>query len=222
VADKKIKKILVFALPRSGTTIIQRHIARNFKIPNLVEPFIDTHMGKKFIGNDLVTLYEWTKAQSTGIIKLLGINLWDVDTTTLLSEGNFDQIVIIERKNLTDCCISLYLANSLNKYHYIRDDLVNIDFFKCDIIFVNNWISMYKKYLIELEKIKNSNIPFDIISYDNFINDQVQYVAKIPLQQSKFQQAQKHETVATNLLYSNLCINYSEVEEKISKEILIC
>ena len=84
MADEKIKKILIFAMPRTGTTVIQGMIAyRLFGIPNLVEPFNDPKLGFKY-DRDPVDLYKWVSGQSTGVMKLLGINLNYVNVDKLL------------------------------------------------------------------------------------------------------------------------------------------
>ena len=223
MVDKKIKKILIFACPRSGTTIIQKMIEDKFGLRNLSEPFTDPELGfnpaTTCIPNDL---YKWTTEQLTGVIKLLAINLPYVDVGKLLLVGKFDQIVIIKRKNLVDCCVSLCLAELTNKYHYREHDSVNIDPFECSGTFVDNWIAMYKRYTIALEQITNSNILVDVIYYEDFMNNQVQYVAGAELQASKMNVkvlGKGKQMISLNLFYKELCINYQEVEEKIRKEL---
>jgi hypothetical protein len=39
----------------------------------------------------------------------------DIDVDKLLTVGNFDRVVIVERRNLVDCCISLCLAEQKSK-----------------------------------------------------------------------------------------------------------
>ena len=219
MVDEKIKKILIFAMPRTGTTVIQNIIAyRLFGIPNLVEPFNDPKLGFEY-DRDPADLYKWVSGQSTGVIKLLGINLNYVNVDKLLSVANFDRVVIVERKNLTDCCVSLCLAYLTSKYHYYRDKPVDIEPFECDSKFVDYWIRMYRQYVIELTKIKNSGVPYDTICYEDFISDQIQYIANVPLQQENYIPSQVStvldETVSLELPYQDLCINYYEVKEKI-------
>jgi LPS sulfotransferase NodH len=227
MADKKIKKVLIFACPRSGSTIIQKIIAIDlFGIPNLVEPINDFKLGfipgnPKIVNGTPPNLYKWVHELPLGVMKLLATNLEYVDVAQLLSVRNFDQIVIIERKNLTDCCISLCLAEQTLKYHYHQDELPNVEPFECNAIFVDYWIIMYRRYLIALNQIKNSNIPYDVICYEDFMTDHIQYVAGVPLQKSKMSnELVSHITsISSNLPYSELCTNYREVEEKIKKEL---
>ena len=221
MADKKIKKILIFACPRTGTTIIQKMIAIDlFGIPNLIEPFNDPELGfnpanPKIINGESADLYTWTRDQVSGIIKLLAVNLEYVDVDRLLSIGNFNRIVIIERKNLVNCCVSLCLAEQTFKYHYRRDDLIDIKSFECNAEFVDNWICMYRRYLTALNQIKNSNVPYDTICYEDFISNQIQYIANVPLQMSKMSYTLFKNSKNLELPYHNLCINYHEVEKKI-------
>ena len=227
MGNEKIKKILIFALPRSGTTIIQKIIADLFKISNLIEPFNNPGLGfnpanPKLINGQPADLYKWTNQQLVGVMKLLAINLTYVDVDKLLTVGNFDRVVIIERRNLVDCCISLCLAEQKSKYHYTEDETVNIDPFECSGEFVDYWIDMYSRYLTALAQIKNNNIPYDTIYYEDFMDDQVQHVAGAELQLSKmtdhvFKNSKK--MVSLNLPYKKLCVNYQEVEEKLRKQL---
>jgi hypothetical protein len=226
MVDEKIKKILIFAMPRSGTTIIQKIIAISlFKIPNLIEPFNDPKLGfnpanPKLVNGQPADLYKWTNQQLSGAMKLLAINLTYVDVDKLLTVGNFDRVVIVERRNLVDCCISLCLAEQKLKYHYTEDETVNIDSFECSGEFVDHWIAMYGRYLTALAQIKNSNVPYETIYYEDFMDDRVQHVAGVELQLSKmtadvFKNSKK--IISLNLPYKKLCVNYQEVEEKIRK-----
>jgi hypothetical protein len=228
MVDKKIKKILIFACPRTGSTIIQRMISIDlFGIPNLSEPYTDQSLGfnpvnPKIVNSKPADLYTWTREQTSGVIKLLAVNLAYVDVDQLLKVGNFDQVVVIERKNLVDCCVSLCLAEQTSKYHYYSGDSVDIGPFECDINSVNIWISMYRQYLTALTQIKNSSVPCDTICYEDFINDQIQYIAGKPLQKSTVSDnvfKNLKETISSELPYQDLCTNYHEVEEKIRKEL---
>jgi hypothetical protein len=228
MVDEKIKKILIFALPRSGTTIIQKIIAMSlFKIPNLVEPFNDPRLGfnpanPKLVNGQPADLYKWTNQQLSGVMKLLAINLYYVDVDKLLAIGNFDRVVIIERRNLVDCCISLCLAEQKSKYHYTEDETVNIDSFECSGEFVDHWIAMYSRYLTALAQIKNNNVPHDTIYYEDFMTDQIQYIAGQPLQTSQVSyESLFHDKkmISLNLPYKELCNNYQEVEEKLRKQL---
>ena len=226
MADKKIKKILIFACPRTGTTIIQKMIAIDlFRITNLVEPFNDPELGfnpanPKIVNGQPADLYKWTQEQLSGVMKLLAVNLEYVEVDRLLSVGNFDRVVIVERSNLVDCCISLCLAEQTFKYHYYQGDSTEVKPFECTKEFVDNWIYMYRQYLTALNQIKNSGVPYDTICYENFMSNQVQYIADVPLQASAmsdnlFKNSKK--MVSLELPYQDLCINYHEVEEKIRK-----
>jgi GT2 family glycosyltransferase len=76
-------------------------------------------------------------------MKLLGINLNYINVDKLLSVAKFDRVVIVERKNLTDCCVSLCLAYMTSKYHYY-DKSVSIEPFECDSKFVDGVLMPYK------------------------------------------------------------------------------
>jgi hypothetical protein len=219
MADKTIKKILIFACPRTGSTIIQQIMAFDMLgIPNLIEPFNNPKLGfapskNKIINSQQTNLYKWAREQSKGVMKLLAINLDYVDANLLLTTGNFDRVVVIERRNLVDCCVSLYLAEQTAKYHYYTGDSVDINPFKCDTGFVNQWIEMYRRYLTALTQVKNSGVPYDTVCYEDFMNNQIQYVADVPLRNSN----SFKNTVPLELPYHELCLNYLKVEKRITK-----
>jgi hypothetical protein len=73
---------------------------------------------------------------------------------------------------------------------------------------------MYRRYLTALTQIKNSSVPYDTICYEDFINNQIQYIADVPFQASVIV-GRFIETVSLELPYQELCINYYEVKEKI-------
>jgi hypothetical protein len=220
------KKILVFGLPRSGTTIVQLIVCIRFQIPNLNEPFNNPALGfnpgnPKLVKGKPADLYKWTRQQSAGVMKLLGINLDYVDVERLLGVGNFDNIIIFERKNLADCCVSLCLAERNEKYIYFQGERVNTAPFECDTEFVDNWIKMYKKYLAGIETIKNSQVPYDVVCYEDFMNDQPQRIADFVLQKSHVTDTinQQIKMISTDLNYADLCVNYQQVQEKITNDL---
>ena len=220
MADKAIKKILIFACPRTGSTVIQQSLAHDlFRIPDLIEPFNDPVLGFDLrrhapVAGKQSDLYKWTQEQPAGVIKLRAINLDYVEIDRLLKVGNFDRIVVIERKNLVDCCVSLCLAEQTSKYHYYPGDSVDVKPFKCDTDSVNHWINMYRQYLTALKLVKNSGVPYDTICYEDFMNNQIQYVAGVPLEK-KFSRTKK--SVSLELPYRELCLNYAKVEKRITK-----
>jgi LPS sulfotransferase NodH len=219
MADKTIKKVLIFACPRTGSTIIQQIIAFDlFRIPNLIEPFNNPKLGfvpskKKTPNVKPANLYRWAREQTEGVMKLLAINLDYVDANLLLTTGNFDRVVIIERRNLVDCCVSLYLAEQTAKYHYYQGDSHELTPFKCDTGFVDQWVKMYLQYSTALKQVKNSGVPYDIICYEDFMNNQIQYVADVPLQNSN----SFKNTISLELPYQDLCLNYLKVKKRIEK-----
>ena len=220
MADKTIKKILIFACPRTGSTIIQQILAFDmFGIPNLIEPFNNPQLGfvpskNKTPRSKLTNLYKWTREQTEGVMKLLAINLAYVEVDLLLKVGKFDRIVIIERKNLVDSCVSLCMAEQTAKYHYYRGDSVDVSPFKCNTESVNKWIEMYGKYSTALTQVKNSGVPYDTICYEDFMNNRVQYVAGVPLQKV---QGREKNTLSLELTYQELCLNYLKVKKRIEK-----
>jgi hypothetical protein len=111
------------------------------------------------------------------------------------------------------------LADLTSKYHYRQEESTNIDSFECTSSYLDHWINMYKRYLVALEQIKNSNVPYDTICYEDFMADQTQYIADRPLHKSQVAHLYNNKMISLNLSYKELCTNYHEVEEKIRKQL---
>ena len=213
-----LKKMLIVAMPRTGTTVIQKIMALDmFGIKNFVEPFNNKLGFNPANPKYSVDPYKWTAEQTHGIMKLLAINLHDIDTAKLLEAGNFDHVVLIDRENLTDCCVSLYYAEITQKYHYWQSDTVDIRPFECPLEFVHNWISMYHQYQAAKNIVISSGVQYNILSYEDFMADKIQYIAHRPLQRFKipYKVFGSNPIIATNLPYNKLCTNYQTVKEQI-------
>jgi hypothetical protein len=63
-------------------------------------------------------------------------------------------------------------------------------------------------------------VPYDTICYEDFMADQIQYIADQPLQKSQVARLHNKKMISLNLSYKKLCTNYQEVEEKIRKQLI--
>jgi hypothetical protein len=209
-----MKKILIFGLPRTGTTLLQKQLSNFYNLKNTNEPFATESQAVE----DPVA---WAHDQNNCVIKLLTSNpvyytdcLEKFDTVELIKNGNFDCVIVTVRKSLADCCISLFYAErKTGQYHY-RDSKFDHREFTCDLEFVDNWMNhSYKKFSNILNKMQKENVPFKKIYYEDYVNNVEQDINGM-----KFKSSDCHTaTLNLNLPYQNLCLNYTEVQNRINK-----
>jgi hypothetical protein len=208
-------KILVFGMPRTGSTIIQKFLGTYYRIDNYNEPYTGD-VNQKELGDP----YQWTANLSDGIIKVLSVNLDYIDFKKLINTANFDFVILTTRKNLTDSCVSLYYAQLLNQYHYTQlPDHSMLTTFICPIEdHVTAWIRQYKQYLLEVQFLKDTNTLYYEIDYDDYLNN---VPLKINGKEIVTVNIKSHlkATVHTNFDYKTLCLNYHEIEKLIHESI---
>ena len=202
-----VKKILIFGLPRSGTTVLQKRLGKFFGLTGYSEPFSSYEFRNK-IGDP----YTWVSNLSNGIIKILSQNLDYVDVDQFVSAGNFDSIVVTKRRNLTNLCISLYYAEQVaQQYHYNKQP-DNIEPFTCPLEFVNAVMIPYRWYMTALENLNKKSIPYTVFDYDLYQAGGSQTVAGLDIDSSY-----NLDTVSANIPYSDLCLNYNKIKTAIDQ-----
>jgi len=210
-----MKKILIFGMPRSGTTFLQIDLVRVFKCTSYKEPFTD-----QVYRNSIGDPYEWAKNLSSGVVKVLAQDLDYVDLLKLINIGQFDSVIVTQRKNIADICISLYYAEQLTGiYHYdYQPVLSDIVPFKVTRQFIDDFLVIYKYYVDMLKQIKIQQIPHTVFDYDLYLAGEVQII-----QNTEFSLAKQSNVIGmpvrSNILYSQVCLNYTEVSEIIANEI---
>lgn len=212
MVGKEIKKILVFGMPRSGTTVLQRQLAELFGLDNLVEPALDEY---------LKSPYHWVGNQNNCVIKYLSMTLVYspfFKFKRLIDHGKFDLIVLTERNNLTYGCISSFYAQKVvGRFHYhTGKSYPKSSKFECDIAFVDVWIRSYKKYLESKQFLDKTNTPYTVIKFDDYIGDKEQQVENVRFRISSL----IIDTYDPHLPYIKLCTNYKEVEARIKESII--
>lgn len=211
MVGKEIKKILVFGIPRSGTTVLQRQLAELFKLDNLVEPELD---------ESLKSPYHWVSNQNNCVIKYLSTTMVYrpfFKFKRLIDQGKFDSIVLTERNNLTYGCISCFYAQKVSdRFHYFTDkSYPTPSKFECDMIYVDDWIIAYKKYLESKKFLDKTNTPYTVIKYEDYTSDKEQQVENVRFRISSL----IIDTYDPHLPYSSLCTNYKEVDARIKEAI---
>lgn len=217
MSQSDIKKILIVGMPRSGTTVIQKLIAAGlFNLPNYNEPFSVPNPGNNPLNIDPGNQpYEWARQISSGVFKLLPVSLDIIDLDVFLKITNIDHVVLIDRNNLTDCCLSLYYAELTEKYHYQKTQIVDQKNFLCPMKFVDNWLKMRQKYLLAKNLVINSGLPYNYLVYEEFMQDSVQHIAGKPLQLSALQHMinSNADLINTKISYATLCENYQTINQ---------
>jgi hypothetical protein len=186
-------KVLIFGCPRTGTTLLQLQLGEIFNLSVLNEPFIINH-------ESYLDPVSWVSSQQNCIIKLLPAHLLvheRFDLMSIINAGNFDLILVTDRKNLTDTCISLFYAEVISKQCHYTNTNHNHTPFICDIEFIES-----------LETMKTNNIQYQMIDYDSYNNGEVITVG------GKIFDKNNPITPFLDMKidYKNLCINYKEVE----------
>jgi len=220
VNQSGINKILVLGMPRSGTTIIQKLIANQlFQLYNFIEPFNVSNPDN--IRNNIdpfVDPYTWTQKLDQGVFKLLAINFHTLNIKPFVQNGIIDHCVIIDRGNLIDCCLSLCYSELTGRYHYRKQEIVPQHQFVCTIEYMDNWLKIYKSYQQACQLVLDSGIGCDQLSYEKFMEDQVQYIAGRPLHSSQVKDLTTSLT-ETKLCYRQLCDNYQMVEQYLNDQL---
>jgi hypothetical protein len=206
-------KILVFGMPRTGSTIIQQYLVQYYKIDNYVEPYT-----KEFI-EEIEDIYQWTSDLSNVIVKLLSVNLDRIDFKKLINTANFNFVVLPIRKNLTDSCVSFYYAALTNQYHHTRvPDHNTMPTFTCPIDYATNWLEYYKQYQSMVTFLKDTKISCFEIDYDDYLNNVPLKINDERIERRNIKSLLEN-TVKSNLDYKTLCLNYYEIEKIIYESI---
>jgi predicted O-methyltransferase YrrM len=202
-------------MPRTASTVIAGHLAVRFGLNNLGE-FGTQHSKSQESGD----IYQWVQKQQTCVITLLGNNLqWIDDLKKFITQGAFDLIVCLDRENTTDCCVSLYHAESLNQYHWNSvPETINMKTFEVSQDQIDGWLKMYSQYRSAVKLAQEIPTNHVSMTYEQYLNKDT-----VEIQEQKFsarsedRQQLKINSVSTNFSYHQLCLNYHDVHEQIEQ-----
>lgn len=209
-----MNKILVFGPPRTATTQIQTQLCYIYRLENLIEPFNDPSLGFNPASanyDEQKNPYKWIAKQNNCSIKLLATQLNRIDLAKLMSSWNPDAIVVTDRKNLTNCCLSLWLAEQRQQYHY--QSVPVIEKFWCDPEFVKPWKEMYQNFVNACNWLDSQQIKYVKIYYEDYTADQTCVLNNVSF---KLSERVSRALVDAQICYEDLCINYKEIEELIN------
>jgi len=197
-----MSKILIFGLPRTATTVFQQQISELFAVKNLNEPY----------SNNRENWIQWSEKQQNCVVKLLTTNLYQFGEPTvklheLVKEGKFTDIIVTQRKNLTDCCASLFYAERvLKKYHFSEHESVNRVRFSIDNEFLDSWLSGVKLYYQYINDLRVNGVSYEIFDYDLYTNGISQKIFNREISANGHSPYYRKE-----IKYHRLCVNYQEV-----------
>ena len=144
-------KILIISLPRTGSTSLMNKIAKEKNLNIISEPFDNRRKEIKTFPNDIIV---------KSIIKQHPPNVGNVVDWYYNFSLEFDEVILLSRKNLQACweSLSYYTYNRtkrgfLSTYEYYWEETPNIDYCKNYILECNNMIN-------ELSKITSINIQY--------------------------------------------------------------
>lgn len=208
-----MKKILIFGLPRTGTTLLQKYLTTSLQIKSYIEPFNDQQY-RAGIGDP----YLWTASLDTCIIKVLSFDLDYVDLDRLINVGNFDSIIVTQRRNLTDLCASLCYAEQVaQQFHYYeKSDTSKIQNFRCSKEFIESWLRGYKWYSKAMTSLAKNSIDYSIFDYDKYINGQSQIIHGKEFCLATVDNY-KIDSISVPIPYDKICLNYRDVEKIINE-----
>lgn len=199
-----MNKILIFGLPRTATTVFQQQVAQLFNVENLSEPFCGD--------NNISDWYKWAKQQENCVMKVTSTNLYqykdlNVNIYDLYKQGKFTHLVITQRKNLTDCCASLFYAERvLKKYHFTHNEQPRRVRFSVDDEFLNFWLIGLKEYYQNLNMLRKNSIHCELLDYDLYTQCIPQKIFDQAIIPTGYTQFARHE-----IKYDRLCVNYQEI-----------
>jgi hypothetical protein len=167
-------RILIIALPRTGSTSLLEKYAREFKLRSLFEPYdgSDRYIYKPNL-NDIVVktmIYHTPYGYS------------DIINGYVELSKEFDRVILLTRKNLNECAESwAYLRHNMSNQfhsqkHYVWKLPSNIEKHMEDI---ENW----HKQLLEISKILNIEITYYEDIFD--INAKERYRKNISIDKNK-------------------------------------
>jgi hypothetical protein len=203
-----MKKILIFGMPRTGTTVLQKRLSMSLRIPNLIEPFNNPQQR-----HDMKDPVKWASDLEYGVVKLLAQNLDFVEFSKLVLHAKFDAIVVTQRQNFTDVVISLYYAQHIaRQYHYTKPPTVNP--FDVPLDYVNAVWTWHQWYYQELDWLQKQSTTYEIFDYDQYCNNHSQLIAGVEI--NKFKKERYDLTfVSANIDYQTCCTNYQAVMDRI-------
>lgn len=189
-------RIAVLSYPRTGSTHLTTLLA---KIYNL-KGFQNEPLTGNFIKEQKLNILQNFETMDEYIIKFMSHNFLNL-SYTMLDWNKFDQLYLIERRNLVDGCISNYVALTTNRWLRLKnEDSFDTKLFILPEKFIFDYI-MYIRVFNEIKNyiqqtVKESKLIFK--TYEEICEENIENGRTIPM----------------GINYKEKCLNYTEVEAK--------
>lgn len=203
-------KVLVIGMPRTGSTVLLKHISYHLGIQQLGEIF--SPKGPGF--DSLMSGVPWLQSQPAGVLKILTgqLNLDQIDD--FIDQSGIADVVLLHRLNYTECCISQHFARLINKFHFQRGETIeNYPPFELPQEHVDYWLTnVYQPYYSITTRWQHR--PHTDIVYEDMVNDTSMQIGG---QQFKLSDFNRLGLINPGFDYQHLCKNYNDVDAYIKK-----
>ena len=196
---KEIKKLLIYGMPRTATTLLQLQLAQRFDLPMLGEPLNP--------GSEQYHGAAWALKQPCGVMKILtGESVPDLDE--YIPQGEFTSVLITCRRNLIDCCISLYMTTIVG-YHFEKSPDAQIDPILVPREHVDHWIRyIARPYFQQLRHWQECGDNYQVLYYEDIVQGLTFFVEGNIVDTKSLAPTR---FVASEFDYVRMCKNYAEV-----------
>jgi len=203
-------KVLTIGMPRTGSTVLLTHVSHHLKIQQLGEIFGPNGPGFDSLTSGLA----WLQSQQPGVLKILTgqLNLDQIDE--FIEQSSIAEVVLLHRRNYTECCISQHFAKLINKFHFQRSqEIKDYSSFELPQGHVDYWLNnVYQPY--QAIATRWQQFPHTDIIYEDMINDAEMQIGG---KQFKLSDFTRSSLVSPGFDYQQLCKNYNDVDSYIKK-----
>lgn len=199
-------------MPRTGTTMLMHGLASQLAIPNLGEALRFNNPNA-----DQKSTAQWIDGRDSGVIKILSDHVSHANLDDIIQRARFSEIYVTNRCNLTDCCVSHYFTMFYG-YHFKQKPTLQSPR-EVPKEHVNHWLFyMYQPFQQTMKRWRAYEWTWPMHYYEDLISTKSVKVAGQPTDLA----GTKQEFVASELDYRQLCVNYSDVENYIQRNLDPC
>ena len=201
-------KIMIYAHPRSGSSIFGHIVSRIFNVEWMREPFTAAP------GNYGQTL-DYIRDNNVAFkVQCFNFNFFeraDIDYKSL------DRVYITERLNKTDAVVSHFIASINNTWAYqTADPLLQIREFHVPFQFVEMYQLYIKHFQETMYWFYDKHIPYEILYYEDFVKPSIAETAKaIAAQIGETTDITEAKIRHSGIDYKHYCTNYDQITQQL-------
>lgn len=200
-------KIAIFSYPRTGSTHLVISLAKKWslKYPNFGQTTMKYEVMTQAPTATKQAVTNFISSATQGfIVKFMSHNFYDFPYTAV-DWSVFDQIYATYRHDNARGCASLYLASTMHCWQRRSGQLdITVQPFTVTDTAIEVYANQINKFNEQISYIKTKNTNVKMISYCDIISDQGL---------AQFNDV----TEPLNLDYPSICLNYTEIGNKLSK-----